>query len=500
MKKAILSLIFFVFVCGTVPSAGCWVSLVEFDDVVINPVTARFLIKAISRAHEDGAECLIVRLDTPGGLMRSMEDMYKAILNSPLPIVVYVWPQGAQATSAGVFIALSAHITAMAPATKIGSAHPVAVGGAQMDEDLKSKVVEDAVAKVKMIAEERGRNKKWAEKAVSENKSSTSEEALEALLFSIDQPDLQSDLDNGNIPEDLRQKFEEKEIQLSENVTVEIEEKGSKWLIDGQYAVRKENDKLNIYYQKVIDLIANDLNELLEKIDGWEVVTESGERVLHTKDADVRPIRMNLRDRLLSIISDPNIAYILLILGFYGLFFELSNPGSIFPGVVGGICIILAFFAFRVLPVNYAGILLILLAIVLFLLEVKITSYGLLSLGGVVSMLIGSMMLIDSTEPFAYIFKISWQVILPAVLVTAGFFIVAMVFVIRTHRKKAVTGKEGLIGAIGVCETEINPEGKVFLHGEFWNSISEEVIQPKEKVRVVGADGLTLKVEKLGRN
>lgn len=360
--------------------------------------------------------------------MKSMESMYKAILNSPLPIVVYVAPEGAQATSAGVFIALSAHILAMAPATKIGSAHPVAVGGGEMDEDTKNKTVKHTVAEAKKIAEKRGRNMEWAEKAVSDSISSTWTEALD---------------------------------------------------------------------ENVIDLIANTRDELLEKIDGREVVTETGERILHTKGADVRIVRMNLRDRLLNIISDPNIAYILLILGFYGLFFELSNPGSVFPGVVGAICIILAFFALQTLPVNYAGLLLILLAIILFVLEVKITSYGLLSVGGVVSMLIGSMMLIDSTEPFAYVFKISWQIIFPAVLVTAAFFIVGMVLVIRAHRKKTVTGKEGLIDSTGVCATEINPEGKIFVHGEYWNSISQEVIQPKEKVKVIGADGLTLKVEKL---
>lgn len=425
--RAIFFSALFLFICVLAPSARCWVSLIEFDDLVINPVTARFFTKAISKADEDGAECLIIRLDTPGGLQKSMESMYKAILNSPLPIVVYVAPEGAQATSAGVFIAMSAHIVAMAPATKIGSAHPVAIGGGEMDDDVKKKIVEHTVGELKKIAEKRERNVEWAEKAVRDSISSTWTEALE---------------------------------------------------------------------KNVIDLIADNQNDLLEKIDGRKVMTESGERVLHTKGAEVRAVRMNLRDRLLNIISDPNIAYILLILGFYGLFFELSNPGSVFPGVVGAICIILAFFALQTLPVNYAGILLILLAILLFVLEVKIASYGLLSLGGIISMLIGSMMLIDRAEPFAYVFRISWQLILPAVLTTAAFFIFGMALVIKTHKKKAVTGKEWLIDAIGVCETEINPEGKIFLHGEFWNSISEEVIHPKEKVRVVGAEGLTLKVEK----
>jgi len=427
-KGASASLILFFLVCGIACSEDRWVDLVEFDNLVINPVTARFLTKAISKATEDGAECLIIRLDTPGGLQKSMESMYKAILNSPVPIVVYVAPEGAQATSAGVFVALSAHIIAMAPATKIGSAHPVTIGGEEADKDVKNKIVEHTVGEIKKIAEKRGRNVEWAEKAVRESISATWNEALD---------------------------------------------------------------------KKVIDLIADDLDDLLNKIDSRKVLTESGERVLHTKNAKIRSMKMNFRDRLLDIISDPNVAYILLILGFYGLFFELSNPGTVLPGVMGGICIILAFFAFQTLPVNYAGVLLILLALVLFILEVKITSYGVLSIGGVVAMIFGSLMLIDSSEPFAYIFRISWQLILPAVLVTAAIFIVGMVFVVRTYRKKVVTGKEGLIGAIGICRTEINPEGKILLHGEIWNSTSEEVIQPKEKVRVVDADGLTLKVEKL---
>ncbi|MBD3182324.1 nodulation protein NfeD [Candidatus Poribacteria bacterium] len=428
MKKYILPFILFLLILGMADSALCWVSLLEFDNLVINPVTSGFITRSITRANEDGAECLIIRLDTPGGLQKSMEDIYKAILVSPLPIVVYVAPEGAQATSAGVFIALSAHVVAMAPTTKIGSAHPVAVGGGQMDDDVKNKIIEHTVAEVKKIAEKRGRNVEWAEKAVRDSISSTWTEALE---------------------------------------------------------------------QNVIDFVAEDMGELLEKLDGMEVKTEAGERVLNTRYAEVRRVKMNLRDRLLNIISDPNIAYMLLILGFYGIFFELSNPGSIFPGVAGAISIILALFALQTLPINYAGLLLILLALVLFILEVKVVSYGILSIGGIISMLIGSIMLIDSAEPFAYIFKISWQIILPAVLVTAGFFILGMILVIKTHRKKSITGKQGLMGAVGVCEREINPEGKIFLHGEIWNGISDEVILPKEKVRVIGAEGLTLKVEKL---
>jgi len=505
MKKVILSLIIILFICGVSSSALCQVYVVEFDDLIINPVSARFLIGAISEAEEARAECLVIKMNTPGGLQKSMESMYMAILNSRVPIVVYVAPKGAHATSAGVFVALSANIIAMSPSTDIGSAYPVAMGGGQMDEGVKNKIVGRTVAEAEKLAEKGGR-----------------------LLFTVGS-EYQADLDDEKIPEGLRQELESNGISLSSDAVISITEKGSDWRIkDGKIAhpIRKREDKLNIYrgrnvewagksvsegisstenealVENVIDLIANNLEELLERIDGWKVETETeaGDRVLHdlqTKDAEIRNIRMNLRERLLSLISDPNIAYILLMLGFYGLFFELSKPGSIFPGVVGAICIILAFFALQTLPINYAGILLMLVAIALFILEVKIASYGLLSLGGIVSMLIGSMMLIDRSVPFSDIFSISWRIILPVVLTTAAFFILGMILVIRTHMKKTTTGKEGLIGTMGVCKAEINPKGKIFIHGEYWNAISEEVIQPEEKVRVVEVDGLTLKVEKI---
>ncbi|MFC1712912.1 nodulation protein NfeD, partial [Candidatus Poribacteria bacterium] len=365
------------------------------------------------------------------------------------------------------------------------------------------KIVAHTVGEVKKIAAERGRNTKWAEESVRESISSTSEEALQPLLLSLDNLDFQGDLDDSSVSEGLRQELkgdeEKRGILLSDDAAVVIEEKGRKWLInDGKqtYIVSKEKGKLN-FYQKVIDLLAEDLDELLEKIDGWKVVTESGEHILNTRDADVNQVEMSFTERLLSIIADPNIAYMLMILGFYGIFFELSKPGSIFPGVVGGICLILAFFAFQVLPVNYAGVLLILFAIGLFVLEIKVTSYGLLSVGGIVAMLVGSMMLINTEEPFAYILEISWKVIFSTTLVTAGLFIIAVILIIKTHMKRPITGREGLIGVTGTCQVEINPEGKIFVHGELWNSISDEVIHPKEKVKVVGADGLTLRVEKL---
>lgn len=431
MKKLIISTIFLILIYRLGYSEEFWVDLVEFNDLVINPVTAKFLTKAIDQAVEDGSQCLIIMLDTPGGLQKSMEMIYKAMLNSSVPIIVFVAPDGAQATSAGVFIALSAHILAMSPGTKIGSAHPVALGVEKMDEDVKNKIVEHTVGEIKKIAELKGRNVEWAEKSVRDSISSTWKEA---------------------------------------------------------------------YDKKVIDLIADNVNDLLTKIDGKEVITEAGKKILHTKNAKIRNINMSLRERLLDKISDPNIAYMLLIIGFYGIFFELSNPGAVFPGILGGISIILAFFALQTLPVNYAGILLILLALILFVLEVKVTSYGALSIGGIIAMILGSLMLIDSSEPYAYIFKISYQIILPAVIVSAVFFILGMVLVARTQKKKIITGREGLIGSIGVCSTEINPEGKIFLHGELWNSISDEHIMPKEKVKVVGIDGFTLKVEKFKGN
>jgi len=393
-------------------------------DGVIGPVSARFVEEAIIKAKRNEAQLLIIELDTPGGLDTAMREIVKNIFESELPVCVYVFPSGARAASAGVFITMAAHVAAMAPGTNLGAAHPVTIGR-EMDEELSKKVTNDAAAYIRSIAEKRRRNSEWAESSVRESVSITGEEAVK---------------------------------------------------------------------QNVVDIVAANVDELLQSLDGWEVDLDGRVVVLRTLGASVNRIEMGFRDRLLSRIADPNVAYVLMLLGIFGLFFELQNPGAIFPGVVGAICLILAFFAFQTLPINYAGLMLIIFGVILFILETQITSYGMLTLGGIVSMLLGSFMLIRVTPP---VLKISWTVIIPSVVATALFFIFAVGMALKAQRRKPTTGLKGIVGEIGVARTKISAEGKVFVHGELWNATSEEVIRKGEKIGVIGIEGLTLRVEKI---
>ncbi len=402
------------------------VYLIDVDGV-INPISAEYIIRNIAYAEEQNAECLIVRLDTPGGLLESTKDIVKHMLSANVPIVVYVSPSGAGAVSAGVFITLAAHIAAMDEGTNIGAAHPVNIQGqADTSGVMEEKVTNWASAYIRSIAEKRGRNAEWAEKAVRKSISVTEKEAVK---------------------------------------------------------------------KHVVDLVAPSLDSLLNAIDGREVKLASGTKVLHTRGATVVERPMTVRDRILYKISHPTVAYILLMLGIYGIFFELSNPGAILPGVVGVIFLILAFFALQTLSVNYAGLLLILFAIVLFILEVKITSYGILTIGGIVSMVIGSLMLFNNYEVPAL--RISLSVVLAVTLTTAAFFIFALGMALKAKLRKPTTGKEGLIGEIGVALTRIAPgsEGQVKVHGEIWTAWSDQSIRKGQKVRVVEVQGLSVKVE-----
>jgi membrane-bound serine protease (ClpP class) len=400
------------------------VDVIKINDA-ITPAVADFITKSIEQATKNRAECLIIQMDTPGGLDTSMRDIIKDIMNAEIPIIVYVSPSGARAASAGVFITLAADIAAMAPGTNIGAAHPVAVGGGKMDRTMADKVVNDAVAYIQSIAEKKGRNIKWAAQAVRESVSIPESEALKI---------------------------------------------------------------------KIIDLIAKDLNDLLEKIDGKTLEKPRGKIKLATKGLRINTMEMGFRQRFLAVLSNPNIAYILMMIGMAGLYFELSNPGAIFPGVIGGISLILAFFAFRTLPVNYAGVLLIILGVFLFIAEIKVASYGLLTVGGLVSLTLGSIMLFESPIPAL---RASLTVIIPTVLFTAAFFVFAVTMALKAQLAKPATGSEGLVGEIGVAQTPLNPEGKVFVHGEFWNAYTDEAIEEREKIRVLKAEGLNLKVEKL---
>ena len=395
---------------------------------IINPITSQYVVGGIEDAEAEGAECLILQLDTPGGLDTSMRDIIRKMLNSTIPIIVYVSPSGGRAASAGVFITLASNIAAMAPGTNIGAAHPVVMGGEEIDEEMKAKMENDAAAYIKTIAEKRGRNIKWAEKAVRESVSITEQEAIEI---------------------------------------------------------------------GVIEFIANDVEELIEIIDGVRVTTASETKTLKTKGAEIIPVKMTFKDLFLHSLTNPNIAYILLFLGIYGILGEFSNPGSFFPGIVGGISLILAFVAFQSIPINYGGLLLIIFGIVLFVIEVYTPTFGVLTAGGVTSLILGSFMLSKSTAPFL---RISLGLIIAMSLATAAFFVFALSKGIKIQWKKPLTGREGLIGKVGIAKTALDPDGTIFIHGERWQASTEgESIKEGEEVEALEVKGLNLIVKKYNR-
>ncbi len=392
---------------------------------IINPITSQYVVSGIEDAEAEEAECLILQLDTPGGLDTSMRDIIKKMLNSTIPIIVYVSPSGGRAASAGVFITLASNIAVMAPGTNIGAAHPVAISEEEIDEEMKAKMENDAAAYIKTIAEKRGRNTQWAEKAVRESVSITEQEAIEI---------------------------------------------------------------------GVIEFIADDVDELIKIINGVRVTTVSGEKVLNTKDAEIIPVKMSYKDLFLHSLTNPNIAYILLFLGIYGILGEFSNPGSFFPGIVGGISLILAFVAFQSIPINYGGLILIIFGIVLFVLEVYTPTFGVLTAGGVTSLVLGSFMLPKSTAPFL---RISLGLIISMSLASAAFFVFALSKGIKIQWKKPVTGREGLMGKVGITKTNLTPEGTIFIHGERWQASTEgERIREGEEVEVIEVKGLQLIVKK----
>jgi len=386
----------------------------------INPGTASFIKRAIEWAHEKKAEVIIIQIDTPGGLATSMKSIVKDIINSKVPVVSYVSPKGAGAASAGVLVTIAAHIAAMAPGTNIGAAHPVNVGGKDMDKTMTEKVVNDMVSYGRSIAKERNRNEEWIEKAIRQSASITAETALK---------------------------------------------------------------------EQVVDLVTEDIDALLDAIHERKVNIKGETVRINSQDCEKIYYEPSWRDKILITLSDPNIAYILMMIGLAGIYFELSHPGSIFPGVIGGISLILAFYSFQTLPVNYAGLLLIVLAVIFFILEIKVQSYGMLSLGGLISLVLGSIMLFEEL-------RVSLKLLIPTALTIGAFFVIVAGLAARAMWRKPLTGKEGLLGEIGIAKGPIDKVGKVFVHGEYWNATSDEPIADGERIKVIGMNGLLLKVRK----
>ncbi len=393
-------------------------------DGAITPAVSDYVHEGIARAKKNDAQLVIVEINTPGGLLKSTRSIVTDFLTSPVPIVVYVSPQGAQAASAGVFITLAANIAVMSPGTNIGAAHPVSTQG-QMDSVMSGKVTNDAAAFIRSISEKRKRNVEWAEDAVRKSVSITENEALA---------------------------------------------------------------------KHIIDFIAVDRGALLDSLNGKIVETDAGTLTLAIAGAAIEEHDMGWAYQILNMLSDPNVSYILFLIGIYGLFFELYNPGAVFPGVAGVIAIILALYAFHTMPVNYAGLALIVVGIILFILEIKITSYGVLSIGGILALFFGSIMLFQTDSPFDFV-RVSLEVVIPSVLCTAAFFIFALGAGIRAQQRRPVTGLQSIIGDEGIAVTTLSPFGQVKVHGEFWNAVAAEgAIAQGAEIIVRNVDGLKLLV------
>jgi len=389
----------------------------------IGPITAEYLNSELADAALADADLVILQLDTPGGLDSSMRDMIQDILASPVPVAVYVAPAGGRAASAGAFLLVAAHIAAMSPATNVGAAHPVNMGG-KLDETMAAKVTNDAVAYIRGLADRRGRNSDWCEQAVRESVSASADSALTL---------------------------------------------------------------------GVIDFVAADIPSLLEAVHGCVVGIDGGDetRTIDSRGGVTVIREPTWRQKFLRRITDPNVAYIFMMLGIYGLFFELSRPGAVVPGVVGAISLLLALLAFQSLPVNYVGVLLILVGMVLLLLEIKITSYGTLALGGVVSLLLGSLLLFENAGPVG---ALSLKVVLPVVLVSAAFFLLLVGLGVRAQRLARFSGAEGLVGEEGsVVKVDAGPDdgfaGMISVFGELWRGRSDQVLQLGDRVVVTACDG-----------
>jgi len=428
----------------------------------IGPAVANYVEHGLEQAKQMQAQLVILRMDTPGGLDQSMRTIIQAILASPVPVATFVAPSGARAASAGTYILYASHIAAMAPGTNLGAATPVQIGGmgggigggppspsapltppklpekpdkntnpAQPqkqkgaptnDSSMHRKMVNDAAAYIHSLAQMRGRNADWAEKAVRQAASLSATQALE---------------------------------------------------------------------KQVIDLMATDAADLSGKLDGKTIKTVSGEHTLHTVGITIEKLEPSWPNRMLSIITDPNVAYILMLLGVYGLFFELANPGFVLPGVIGGICLLLALFAFQVLPVNFAGLALIGLGIAFMIAEVFVPSFGALGLGGVIAFIVGSIMLMDTGVPG---FALSLALIIGVALSSAAFFILIAGMALKARRRPVVSGREEMTGALGEAVEDFDTQGNIHIHGEIWHATANTPIKKGQTVRVTGMDGLVLSV------
>ncbi len=432
MKRLILLIIIITLFSGPLAAKDRY-ALLKLEGSV-NPIMSQYLVDAMALARKDGVRFIVIQLDTPGGMVDSMREIIKAIMASDVPVVVYTSPRGAQAASAGGYIMLAAHVAVMAPGTEIGAMHPVSpmLDFLPRDEKgdpagvMEKKVLNDMVAYARSLAQKRGRNVAWTERAVRQAASSTYLEA------------------------------------------------------------QREN---------VIDFIAEDMADLLKKLDGRTVLINEKNVVIRTGNSAAAEYPMDWKQKFLNFFADPQIVLFLLIIAIVGIGFEIKSPGLIAPGVIGAAALFLFFMALRILPVNIAGIILITLAVVLFILELKITSYGLLTIGGIASFVFGSMILFDSPLPGG---SVPMTTIIAMVIVLLAFMFIVVRAVINVHKTQVTTGREGIIGETGLAMDDFDSLGKgmVKVHGEIWSALSGEEIRKGEGVVVTDVEGMALKVRK----
>ena len=392
-------------------------------DGIVHPITAEIVASAIALARSEHAAALLVRLNTPGGLMDAMRETIEELVACPVPVITYVAPSGGRAASAGFFLLEAGEVAAMAPGTNTGAAHPVAYGG-EMDAIMKAKVENDAAAYLRSIVSKRGRNSALAQTAVLESHSFTEKEALD---------------------------------------------------------------------QHLIDVVAANDNALLAALEGRTVTRFDGStQTLHLAGAETEVYERTLRQKAIAAIADPNIALILLVVGALAIYVEFSSPGMVAPGAIGAILVLLGLSALSVLPINWLGAALLLLAVTLFVLEAKFAAHGVLAVAGAISMVLGAVMLVDSPLPEM---RIHWSTALSLAVPFSAISVLLLSLVIRARRSKAQTGAEGMLGAIGAAVTALEPAGKIFVHGEYWDAVSSSPVAAGAQVRVTAITGLQLKVE-----
>ena len=413
-----------VAVLASASSARAGRVLVLELDTVVHPLTREIVIEGLQRAEEAGDAAVVLRINTPGGLLEATNEIVQAILASPVPVITYVAPSGGHAASAGFIILVSADVAAMAPGTNTGAAQPVLAMGGEIKGTMKQKIENDTAASLRAVTDKRGRNSELAVEAVLESKSFTEEDALESNL---------------------------------------------------------------------IEVIATDIDDLLSKLDGRSVVRFDGtEQILQVAGAETYGYDPNLRQKVLLPLINPSLALLVLVVGLAGVYIEFTNPGLIVPGVLGGIALIVGLMALSLLPINLAGVVLILLAVAFFIIEAMTPVNGILATGGVIAMVLGIVILVDTDVPEL---QIGW---VPAIAITLPFAAISVFLLqlaIRSFRFKVATGTEAMVGEIGEARTALDPEGTVFVHGELWNARSASAVSPGQRVRVLSVDGMKLEVE-----